>query len=112
MTEFAIGGAPGGEDVFGGRPLLPELRHHHRPNTPTTDLDQRGPTANYTALSLDEPNYAERRTTASTRTMCVLLRQLGEQTPELPDDLAEFLPRLTPRPATFSGRHRYCQRPV
>jgi hypothetical protein len=28
--------------------------------------------------------------------MCVLLRQLGEQTPELPDDLAEFLPRLTP----------------
>ena len=38
--------------------------------------------------------------------MCVLLRQLGEQTPELPDDLAEFLPRLTPRPATFSGRHR------
>jgi hypothetical protein len=28
--------------------------------------------------------------------MCVLLRQLDEQTSELPDDLAEFLPRLTP----------------
>src|SRR5512132_1569164 len=58
MTEFAIGGAPGGEDVFGGRPLLPELRHHHRPNTPTTDLDQRGPTANYTALRLAPDDHA------------------------------------------------------
>ena len=35
-----------------------------------------------------------------------------EQTPELPDDLAEFLPRLTPRPATFSGRHRSAYSPT
>ena len=37
--------------------------------------------------------------------MCVLLRQLGEQTPELPDDLAEFLPR-----ADSPARH--LQRPA
>jgi len=52
-----------------------------------------------------EPAKHVQPTTASTRTMCVLLRQLGEQTPELPDDLAEFLPRADSPP-------RHLQRPA